>query len=119
MQDWESTINTGNPQADWQTAQKYKQEYEARGMAVEVKQLPTGGYHVKATAAEEDPFGEEGKTLMASKDSVSDAVSGGGGKNEFDVGDLKTVVATADQLAGMPGGGGPGGGGGAGGGGKN
>ena len=49
MQGWELTINSGNPDADRAAIEHYRKAAEGQGMTLAVNQLPTGGFHVRAT----------------------------------------------------------------------
>ncbi len=50
---WETTVNTGNPNADRETIQNWAQQVQAQGLVLQVNPLPTGGFHVKAVPAAE------------------------------------------------------------------
>lgn len=55
---WETTVNTGNPNADRETIQSWQSQVQAQGLVMQVTPSPTGGFHVKAVpAAEANAYG--------------------------------------------------------------
>ncbi len=51
MSGWNFVVNTGDPSADYQTVEGYRQTYEAQGMTVQTYASPTGGTQVVITPA--------------------------------------------------------------------
>jgi modulator of FtsH protease len=54
---WETTVNTGNPDADRATIQGWHQQVSAQGLTLQVTPMPQGGFHVKAVPAQGAGYG--------------------------------------------------------------
>lgn len=56
QQQWEWTVNTGNPQQDQMMLDTYRQQAAAQGMSFDAQPLPTGGYAVRMAPAAPQGF---------------------------------------------------------------
>ncbi len=59
MSGWEQRIVTGNPQADYAAVEQHRQAAAAQGLAFEAQPLPTGGYYVRAYAAQQHGYAQQ------------------------------------------------------------
>lgn len=51
MNGWETTVSTGNADYDRQMVEHYRAQAAQSGMQLQVQQMPSGGYHVRAVPA--------------------------------------------------------------------